>query len=149
MEPDATRAVDSPGGGPPLWAVPVDSLAFGESEITSRLLELDRPCFVVQDQGRIGVSHQGHWRGSASRLPGHAHTSIWAPPLPITALGDPAFRESHGVRYSYYTGAMANGIASEDLVIALGGAGILGCFGAAGLLPARIEAAIARACSSP
>jgi len=37
---------------------------------------------------------------------------------------------------------MANGIASEQLVIAMGKAGMLGSFGAAGLPPARIEAAI-------
>ena len=39
-------------------------------------------------------------------------------------------------------GAMANGIASAELVIALGKAGMLGSFGAAGLLPARVEEAI-------
>ena len=37
---------------------------------------------------------------------------------------------------------MANGIASERLVIAMGEAGLLGSFGAAGLVPSRIEEAI-------
>ena len=37
---------------------------------------------------------------------------------------------------------MANGIASEDLVIAMGQAGLLGSFGAAGLVPKRVLAAI-------
>jgi hypothetical protein len=41
-------------------------------------------------------------------------------------------------------GAMANGIASEELVIALGKTGILSSFGAGGLVPDRIEAAIHR-----
>ncbi|NEQ65328.1 MAG: PfaD family polyunsaturated fatty acid/polyketide biosynthesis protein [Symploca sp. SIO2D2] len=40
------------------------------------------------------------------------------------------------------TGAMANGIASEELVIALGKENILSSFGAAGLVPERIEKAI-------
>jgi PfaD family protein len=39
---------------------------------------------------------------------------------------------------------MANGIASEDLVIALGKNNILGSFGAGGLVPSRIEQAIQR-----
>jgi PfaD family protein len=39
---------------------------------------------------------------------------------------------------------MANGISSEDMVIALGKAGFMGSFGAGGFLPARIEKAIAR-----
>ena len=57
-------------------------------------------------------------------------------------LGDPEFRREHGVRYAYATGAMANGIASEALVEAGAKAGLLSFFGAAGLAPERVEAAI-------
>ena len=39
---------------------------------------------------------------------------------------------------------MANAIASENLVIALGKAGLLGSFGAGGCVPARVEAAIGK-----
>jgi PfaD family protein len=39
---------------------------------------------------------------------------------------------------------MANGIASEEMIIALGREGFLGSFGAAGLLPARVREAISR-----
>ena len=59
-------------------------------------------------------------------------------------LGDPAFLREHGVRYAYATGAMANGIASEALVEAGARAGLLSFFGAAGLPPVRVEAAIDR-----
>jgi PfaD family protein len=59
-------------------------------------------------------------------------------------LGDRTFRADHGLRYSYVTGAMANGIGSADLVEAVSRAGMLGFFGAAGLPLARIEAAIDR-----
>ena len=52
------------------------------------------------------------------------------------------FLRFHGVKYAYKTGAMANGIASEELVIAMGQAGLIGSFGAAGLVPARVKAAI-------
>ncbi len=57
-------------------------------------------------------------------------------------LGDDAFKSTYGTRYALYTGAMANGISSEDLVIAMGKAGMMGSFGAGGLLPERIEKAI-------
>ncbi len=67
-----------------------------------------------------------------------------APALMPEQLGDPAFREEHGVRYAYATGAMANGIASERLVEAGAKAGLLSFFGAAGLGPDRVEAAIDR-----
>ncbi len=59
-------------------------------------------------------------------------------------LGDPEFLREHGVRYAYATGAMANAIASEALVEAGAKAGLLSFFGAAGLPPTRVEAAIDR-----
>ena len=59
-------------------------------------------------------------------------------------LGDPGFLAEHGARYPYVGGAMANGIASAEVVEALAGAGMLGIFGAAGLPIARVEAAIDR-----
>ena len=67
-----------------------------------------------------------------------------APALMPEKLGDPEFLREHGVRYAYGTGAMANGIASERLVEAGAKAGLLSFFGAAGLAPDRVEAAIDR-----
>ncbi len=66
------------------------------------------------------------------------------PPLPLAQLGDPGFRADHRLRYAYVAGAMANGIASVELVEALARAGMLGFFGAAGLDLPRIEEAIER-----
>ena len=57
-------------------------------------------------------------------------------------IGDKTFRERYNVKYAYMTGAMANGIASERMVIELGKNNILSSFGAAGLIPSRLEAAI-------
>jgi trans-AT polyketide synthase, acyltransferase and oxidoreductase domains len=66
------------------------------------------------------------------------------PAIPPSSLGDPAFCADHGLRFPYVTGAMANGIASAELVEAIGGAGMLAFFGAAGLSIDRIEAAVVR-----
>ena len=57
----------------------------------------------------------------------------YAPPMRLTDLGDPSFAEDHGVSFPYMVGAMANGIASVELVEAAAKAGLLGSFGAAGL----------------
>jgi PfaD family protein len=57
-------------------------------------------------------------------------------------IGDKTFRERYNVKYAYMTGAMANGIASERMVIELGKNNILSSFGAAGLVPSQLEAAI-------
>ena len=59
-------------------------------------------------------------------------------------LGDASFRLAHGVRYAYVSGAMANGIGSAEIAEAMGGAGMLGIFGAAGLPLRSVEAAIDR-----
>lgn len=51
----------------------------------------------------------------------------------LDSLGDAGFRRAHGLRYAYVAGAMANGIASVELVEAMARGGMLGFFGAAGL----------------
>ena len=68
--------------------------------------------------------------------------SVILPPLTAENLGDPGFKAVYGTKYAYYAGAMANGISSEGMVIALGEAGLMGSFGAGGLLPERVEQAI-------
>ncbi len=59
-------------------------------------------------------------------------------------LGSAEFREAHGTRYAYVCGAMYRGIASEDMVIRAGRAGILAFFGTGGLSRDRIEQAISK-----
>jgi PfaD family protein len=78
--------------------------------------------------------------------PGQDHLPLLAHLQPLTPdlLGDPAFLAAHGVKYPYMTGAMANGIASTELVEAMSKAGMLGSFGAAGLSIEKIAAAIDR-----
>jgi PfaD family protein len=64
-------------------------------------------------------------------------------PLP-EQLGSAGFKKAFGTRYAYLAGSMANGIASEELVIAMGQRGFLSSFGAAGLPVERIREAIRR-----
>ncbi len=132
---------DNMAGG---WKVPVESVAFDENGIKSRLLDLEQPCYVVREGQRIGVSNEGIWRNPNGLEGDYLETLSMAPPLRIHQLGDADFRKTYGTQYSYCAGAMANGIASEEMVIALGKAGFLGSFGAAGLVPARVEDAIHR-----
>ena len=63
-------------------------------------------------------------------------------------LGDASFRADYGLRFAYLSGAMANGIGSVEIAEAMGRAGMLGIFGAAGLSLAKVEAAIQRLDSS-
>jgi trans-AT polyketide synthase, acyltransferase and oxidoreductase domains len=95
------------------------------------LFQLDRPFSVVDRDGDLEVA--------PGQVPG---AKAYVPACAPETLGDPAFRRDHGVRFAYATGAMANGIASVELVAAASKAGCLGFFGSAGLSPATVEAAI-------
>lgn len=64
------------------------------------------------------------------------------PPIFPEWLGDRSFQEDHGVRFPYVAGAMANGIATPRLVVAMGRAGMLGFFGAAGLSFEQVTAGL-------
>jgi trans-AT polyketide synthase, acyltransferase and oxidoreductase domains len=55
-------------------------------------------------------------------------------------LGSPSFRRRHRLKYAYLAGSMYKGIASKELVIRMGKAGLLGFLGTGGLTIARIEA---------
>jgi len=66
----------------------------------------------------------------------------YLPALKLAELGDNSFCLDHCITLPYMTGSMANGIASTRLVKAVAGAGMLGSFGAAGLMIDQIENAI-------
>lgn len=126
-------------GTPLCWAGPLDSCAHDVQAAHERLRDLSRPVYFVHHEGRVGISNEGHIVGSSS-----SELIAFAPAAPPHHLGDAGFRERHGIEWAYAAGAMANGIATEELVIALGRARLLASFGAAGLLPQRIRAAIDR-----
>lgn len=57
-------------------------------------------------------------------------------------LGDRSFNRTHGVRFPYAAGEMANGIATVTAVVAMARASLLGFFGAAGLALPAVERAV-------
>ncbi len=70
--------------------------------------------------------------------------TAFAPAVCPDQLGDAGFLHDHRLRYAYLAGAMANGIGSTDIVVAMARGGMLGFFGAAGLALDRVEQAIDR-----
>lgn len=105
--------------------------------VRSALTAVEQPFFLVRGDGGLAVT------GDAALARAGGEVLAAAPPCPPRALGDEEFRRAHGVRYAYMSGAMANGIASAALVTALARAGFLASFGAAGLLPDKVDAALA------
>lgn len=62
-----------------------------------------------------------------------------APPVTPDKLGSSSFRKQFGLRFNCISGSMANGIASEELVVAMAKAGMMGFFGSAGLTLEEVE----------
>ncbi len=55
------------------------------------------------------------------------------------SLGSAEFRKDYGIKYAYLSGAMYRGIASKELVVAMGKAGLLGFLGTGGMSVAEIQ----------
>ncbi len=79
---------------------------------------------------------------ASAQSPSTQEIVAYLPPLTVNTVGDPTFKTMYNTQYCYYAGAMANAISSEEMIISLGHAGLMGSFGSGGLLPERIEQAI-------
>ncbi|MBD2626029.1 PfaD family polyunsaturated fatty acid/polyketide biosynthesis protein [Trichormus variabilis] len=126
------------------WQGNINSVSFDAEGIKFKLRNLEKPCYIVKKEEQIGVTNEGHIVPINHGNQAQIETLITVPSLAIQQLGDPSFLDFYGVKYAYATGAMAQGIASEELVIALGKERILSSFGAGGLSPHRVESAINR-----
>lgn len=124
---------------PPLfWQGNADAIKSDPDQLRWQLTQLDKPLYAIKrNDHQIGLSIEG-----MPVAQGEFPLIALVPSLPLERLGSPAFRATYRTAYAYYAGSMANGISSEDLVIALGEAGFLASFGAGGCSPARIESAI-------
>lgn len=109
------------------------------SDLEQALLQIDHPVILLRN-GKVAKGGMLTFSGSGSG----EEVLGFAPALHPSQLGEEEFRHIHGLKYAYVQGAMANGIASEELVEATCAAGGLGFFGAAGLHPTRVEKAIDR-----
>ena len=111
-----------PGGEPPRFL----TQALGES--LPRFRELQH---IVQhpENGALGIGLGGsvvaHGQPGAYRRVGSL------PPLYPEWLGNPEFCRVHSLRFPYLAGAMATGIGSEEVVIEMARAGMMGFFGSA------------------
>ena len=100
------------------------------ASLEEALPHLEQTLYVLDDAGtaRYAVGSVGE-NGIEETFP---ITAI-APACPTRRLGDRAFCEAYGLEYPCYAGSMAHGIASMEMVEAMGKAGMLGFFGSAGL----------------
>ncbi len=136
-------ASDLPALG--IWRSGPTEPRFDGDAILAATRQFRSPVHVVREgpRGRLGVAFGG------DPLPFDQQNGVPTWPLVATLpglwpewLGDRTFCAVHGLRFPYVAGAMANGIATAQMVIAMANAGMLGFFGAAGLPRHRVEAAL-------
>lgn len=137
-QPEEPRSNSLSSSGPADGMGKFDLLPLNAENLSGALHHLSSPVVILRHGSQLFVSNQtcpppadGNWEKVAA-----------ADPFPPEVLGDPEFKRTYGTRYALYGGSMANGIASEEMVIALGKAGFMGSFGAGGLGPDRVEKAI-------
>lgn len=130
-----------------MWTAGPKAPVFDQRSLAAAVEGFRDPVHVLREsaEGRIGVATGGNVVPERY-LNGHSAYPLLAtlPGLYPEWLGDRSFGETHGVRFPYVTGAMANGIATTELVTEVARAGMLGFFGAAGLAYAQVEAALDR-----
>lgn len=131
-----TLAYWHPSPETPSW------VGFAATDFRQAVERLREPLHLVRDaQGLLGLA----LGGTVQREIPSVHGVIGSlPPLYPEWLGDRSFAETHRVRFPYIAGAMANGIATAELVVAMARAQMLGFFGAGGLDLSAVEAGIAR-----
>ncbi len=117
----------------PVVRTDADSIAFAARHFRQTVEIVSDP-----EARQLGVRFEGD--------PGFGDGAMVARLAPIYPewLGDRGFLEAHAIRFPYVVGEMARGIATAEMVIAAGQAGLLGFYGAAGQTPERIEAETAR-----
>ncbi len=118
----------------------------GAQAIKAAITQVTHPVILVHSEGQIAAAQGGtvFLRDSQiSDCPEDGYPLCgYTPRLHPENLGDPVFKKTHGLKYAYIAGAMANGITSVNMVEAAGLAGMIGFFGAAGLSLNQVEAAI-------
>jgi PfaD family protein len=131
--------VDAGLGG---WLPGTVPAAFAADDIAHLLEHVRQPIHVVREgaTGQLGLA-----MGGEPVPAGASGVSLVGtlPPVYPEWLGDREFGETHGTRFPYVTGAMANGIATPQLVVAIAESGMLGFFGAGGLSYPAVERGLA------
>jgi trans-AT polyketide synthase/acyltransferase/oxidoreductase domain-containing protein len=143
MPPDSLITIGhwTPDGSPP---------RFAPADLSEAIGQFRRPVHIIRNgpRGPLGLGSAGT-PSLASQSAVGGPQSDEAYPLLATLpalypewLGDRSFLDIHGVRFPYVAGAMANGIATADLVIAMARAEMIGFFGSGGLAPGKVADAI-------
>lgn len=143
---DDMQTPHSPSSVTGWWAPGATPPQVEPSALAQAILDVNRATAWVQhESGHLAVGWDGVtcYGGAAPEGVPLYPLLAYVPALHPGMLGAASFRQRHRLQYAYVAGAMANGIASTDIVVAMAQEGMLGMFGAAGLDVGRVAEAIA------
>jgi trans-AT polyketide synthase, acyltransferase and oxidoreductase domains len=118
------------------------------TQLVKKIRQEAEPLIIIEEGGRIEVDegkprpydpHPPHYEASKHEQNGNGDISLGITAL---SLGDEQFKKDYNLRYAYVTGSMYRGIASEQLVIKVGKAGMLGFYGTASISLEKMEEVI-------
>ncbi|MDR3624647.1 MAG: PfaD family polyunsaturated fatty acid/polyketide biosynthesis protein [Chlamydiales bacterium] len=111
----------------------VTTIAFDPKEQLKLIHNIRNHLYLVKDPETENMGLLANITNSPYQLLGIL------PPIYPEWLGNKAFLETHELRFPYIVGEMANGIATAKMVISAVNAGMMSFFGAAGLMPSKVE----------
>lgn len=107
------------------------------------LMQVNKPIFAVQNNGRITFITKDNDFFTRTYREDMPHLiKAFVPAVAPRNLGDEKFKKRHSLKFAYIAGAMANGIASADMVKTMAENGMVGFLGAGGLSIEKIEESI-------
>lgn len=127
------------------WTANGTALAQDAGTVIQAIEDIYQPLYIVKSPQGMALG-----RGGLGAIGAATHDKAALPVVGVVpairpeTLGDASFCADHGLKYPYVSGGMAAGIGSADIVEALARCGMLGFFGAAGLVLPRVEEAIDR-----
>lgn len=116
--------------------------------LTRRIKNEAEPLVVSQDDRKIDALAKTVEEHNVVSIKSHktaAKEAIGAGQnlmLSASALGSLEFKKEYGLKYAYLTGGMYRGVASKEMVVKMGKAGMMGYLGTGGLQLDEIEQAI-------
>ena len=148
MDPSVSVGAASVGSAvapAPRWVPGERAADFSPEGIVECVRRFREPVHIVRGRAGyepgLGLGGALHMGASTADAAGYEVLGS-LPGLYPEWLGDRSFNRTHGVRFPYVAGEMANGIATVASVVAMARARMLGFFGAAGLALPAVERAV-------
>ena len=113
------------------WIGHEEDIKSTEKDLRAAIDDINSPLFVVGHSNQLKFVSRGNLSFDLANKPSENALPFYgyAAPTSLENLGDASFCKDHGIKYAYIGGSMAHGIASPEIAIALGKAGMLGFIG--------------------